>query len=207
MSGNLIVTIGRENGSGGLAVGQKLAQRLGVKCYDKEILSEASKNSGFAEQIFHEYDETSQKNMLFAWTASSGTFGYGMPLATQVYLEQFKAIREIASREPCVFVGRCSDYVLKDMGYDLVNVFVHASIEARIKVVCERENVDETKARAMIIKTDKDRASYYNYYTDQKWGRIENYHLVVDSSLISIDDVVELITSYINIRKKNETVK
>lgn len=200
MSKHTIITIGRESGSGGLEVGKKLAELLGVKCYDKEILTEAAKSSGFAEQVFKEYDESSKKNMLFAWTSGFSSIGYSMPLSTQIYLAQFQAIRDMAAQGPAVFVGRCSDYVLKGLDYNLVNLFIHAPIEVRIERVAARMNIDAQKAEEFIHKTDKERASYYNYYTDHKWGRIENYDMVIDSSKISIDQTVNLIADYIKIR-------
>jgi len=200
MSKHTIITIGRESGSGGLEVGKKLAGLLGVKCYDKEILTEAAKASGFAEQVFKEYDENSKKNMLFAWTSGFSSIGYSMPLSTQIYLAQFQAIREMAAKGPAVFVGRCSDYVLKDLGYCLVNLFIHAPIEARIERISATMNIDAEHAEEFIRKTDKERASYYNYYTDHKWGRIENYDMVIDSSKIGIDQTVKLIADYIEIR-------
>jgi len=202
MTGQLIVTIGRESGSGGLEIGQKLAIALGVRCYDKEILTEAAKNSGFAEQIFTEYDESSKKNMLLAWTSGFSSIGYSMPLSTQIYLAQFKAIREIAAKGSAVFVGRCSDYVLKDLGYNLVNVFIHSPIEGRIARVMKRMEISKEKAEEFIHKTDKERASYYNYYTEHKWGRMENYDIVTDSSKIALDDIVSLLIDYIALRTK-----
>jgi len=200
MGRHTIVTIGRESGSGGLEVGRKLAKLLGVKCYDKEILTEAAKASGFAEQVFKEYDESSNKNMLFAWTSGFSSIGYSMPLSTQIYLAQFQAIREMAAQGPAVFVGRCSDYVLKDLDYNLINIFVHAPLEVRIQRVMARNSISQEEAAESVHKTDKERASYYNYYTDHKWGRIENYDMVIDSSKITIDQTVKLITDYIKIR-------
>lgn len=200
MGRHTIVTIGRESGSGGLEVGRKLAGLLGVKCYDKEILTEAAKSSGFAEQVFKEYDESSNKNMLFAWTSGFSSIGYSMPLSTQIYLAQFQTIREMAAQGPAVFVGRCSDYVLKDLGYNLINIFVHAPLEVRIQRVMARNSISQEEAVESVHKTDKERASYYNYYTDHKWGRIENYDMVIDSSKITIDQTVKLIADYIKIR-------
>ncbi len=203
MSGHTIITIGRESGSGGLEVGQKLAALLGVKCYDKEILTEAAKASGFAEQVLKEYDEKSKTSLFFGWTLGLSAAGANLPLGTQLYLAQFQAIREMAAQGPCVFVGRCSDYVLKDTDCNLVNVFIHASPEARKERVAARKGISPEEAEEYNRKTDKDRASYYSYYTDHKWGRIENYDIVIDSSKITIDETVQLLVQYLKLREAN----
>lgn len=203
---NFFVTIGRESGSGGLAIGQMLAEKLGVKCYDKEILSEAAKSSGFAEHVMHEYDETSRRNTLITWAGASGAFTYGMPLATQIYLAQFKAIREIAEKEKrCVFVGRCSDYVLSGVSDNVFSVFIYAPSQVRIDAVCKRTGMSSDKAKEFIKKTDKDRASYYDYYTDKKWGRREFYDLLIDSSKLPYEASVNLIADYVRLRMNNNS--
>ena len=204
MGKQTIVTISRESGSGGLEVGQKLAALLGVKCYDKEILTEAAKESGFAEEIFKDHDESAKKNFIFSWTMCLGNSGYSMPLSTQLYIAQFNAIRDMAEKGECVFVGRCSDYVLKDAGCNLINIFVHASPEVRAQRVSQRTGKSLEEAAEYNRKTDKDRASYYNYYTDHKWGRIENYDMVIDTGKITIDDTVKLLAEYIRLRKSEE---
>ena len=117
------------------------------------------------------------------------------PLSVQLYLEQFNTIREIAEKESCVFIGRCSDYALRNRE-NVINVFVHAPLPDRIRRICRRNQVDEAAAKDMIQKKDKARANYYNYYTGQKWGNMRNYDLTFDTSKVGIDGAVDLILRY-----------
>lgn len=197
-----IYTIGREFGSGGRVVGEKLAERLGIKFYDKELLQQAAKESGFCKEIFENHDERPTNSFLYSLvmdTYSGGNYSstpfLDMPLNHKVFLAQFDTIKKIAEQESCVIVGRCADYALSDRP-DCINVFVHADIEDRIKTVSKRDNLTENKARDLIQKKDKQRASYYNYYTSKKWGDSRSYDLTLNTSKLSIDDCVELILSF-----------
>ena len=130
--------------------------------------------------------------------------GIGMPslpLGQQVFLAQFDTIKKIAKQGDCVFVGRCADYALRD-DYDITNVYIYSDEQSKIKRICERHNVSEAKAREMMIKTDKKRASYYNYYTDKKWGNSSSYDLCINSGKTGIENAVELIMQYIQLTKK-----
>ena len=198
MEKHMIITIGREYGSGGREVGETIARKLGIKCYDKEILAASAKNSGFAAKVFEEYDETAKNSLLYSLAVNTGfSYPFGeKPVAVQLYLEQFHTIKELAKKEPCVFIGRCSDYVLRNYE-NVVNVFAHAPIEQRIERICRRSQVDREKAGAMIAKVDKTRAGYYHYYTDQKWGRANNYNLCLDTGKLGIRGAVEMIEKYI----------
>lgn len=200
--GNKIYTIGREFGSGGRDVGEKLAQRLGIRFYDKELLQQAAKESGFCEEIFENHDEKPTNSFLYSLvmdTYSMNTHStvpfLDMPLNHKVFLAQFDAIKKIAERESCVIVGRCADYALSD-NPDCINIFIHADKDYRTKVVCKRSNITENKARDMIAKQDKQRASYYNYYTSKKWGDAAGYHLTLDSGKIGVDGCVDVIIKY-----------
>lgn len=196
MNHNLIITIGREYGSGGREIGETLAKRLGIHWYDKELLTVSAEKSGFAQRIFEQYDETAQNSLLYSLVTGLGSPASPIqPLSVQLYLEQFNTIREIAQKESCVFIGRCSDYALRDQE-NVINVFVHAPLSDRIKRICRRNQVDEAKARDMIQKKDKARANYYNYYTNQKWGSTRNYDLTFDTSKVGIDGAVDLILRY-----------
>lgn len=206
MSKHKIVTIGRQFGSGGREIGKLLAERMGVKCYDSELLSIAAKESGLCEEIFKSHDEKPTNSFLYSLVMDSyqsynGIGVSGMPLGQQVFLAQFDAIKKIAKNESCVFVGRCADYALRD-DYDITNIFILSDEQSKIKRICERHNVSEAKAREMMIKTDKKRASYYNYYTDKKWGNSISYDLCINSGIIGVDNAVELIMKYIELRKK-----
>ncbi|MBR4027105.1 MAG: cytidylate kinase-like family protein [Lachnospiraceae bacterium] len=200
--GNKIYTIGREFGSLGLLVGAKLADRLGVKCYDKELLQKAAKDSGFCEEVFENHDERPTNSFLYSLvmdTYSVGNYAAApfldMPLNHKVFLAQFDTIRKIAEKESCVIVGRCADYALAN-NPDCINVFVHSELEDRIKLVSKRMDLTENKARDLINKTDKQRASYYNYYTSKKWGDSRCYDLTLNTSRLTLDQCVDMIIQY-----------
>ena len=199
---NKIYTIGREFGSGGREVGEKLAAKLGIKLYDKELLQQAAKDSGFCEEIFENHDEKPTNSFLYSLVMDTySVSGYSaapfldMPLNQKVFLAQYEAIQKIAGRESCVIVGRCADYALHNHEKCL-NVFIHADKDVRIAEVCKRMDISVNKAKDMIQKQDKQRASYYNYYSNKKWGDSRNYHLTLDSSALGIDKCVEMILQY-----------
>ena len=200
-----IYTIGREFGSNGLAVGEALAKKLGINFYDKELLQEAAKKSGFCEEILENHDEKPTNSFLYSLvmdtysTAGSATAPFlDMPLNHKVFLAQFDAIKSLAEQESCVIVGRCADYALADKP-NVVNVFIRADLEDRIKNVSKRLDISNNKAKDLCHKKDKQRSSYYNYYTSKKWGESRSYDLCINLSKISIDDAVDMIISY----KKN----
>lgn len=200
--GNKIYTIGREFGSGGKDVGEALAKRLGIKLYDKELLQRAAKDSGFCEEIFENHDERPTNSFLYSLVMDTySSSGYAsapfldMPLNHKVFLAQFDTIKKIAAQESCVIVGRCADYALAD-NPDCINIFIHSDMDSRIKMVSKRGNVTENKAKDMIQKQDKQRSSYYNYYTSKKWGDSNNYHLTLDAGKLGIEGCVEMILKY-----------
>lgn len=202
---HFIITIGREFGSAGLDIGKALAEKLDVKCYDKELLAHAAKESGFCEEIFEHQDEKPTNSFLYSLVMDTYSIsGYtaapflDMPLNHKVFLAQFDAIKAIAERESCIIVGRCADYALADRD-DCINVFIHADAEFKAKHVMERFatlNLTEQKAKELCQKNDKQRASYYNYYTSKKWGEAKGYHLSLDSSQLGIDGCVDMIIHY-----------
>jgi cytidylate kinase len=200
--GNKIYTIGREFGSGGRDIGEKLAERLGIKLYDKELLQHAAKDSGFCQEIFENHDERPTNSFLYSLVMDTySVSGYNsapfldMPLNHKVFLAQFDTIKKIAAQESCVIVGRCADYALSD-NPDCINIFIHSDLENRIKMVSTRGNITENKAKDMIAKQDKQRASYYNYYTSKKWGDTASYHLSLDSGKLGIDGCVDMIIKF-----------
>ena len=202
MGSNEIYTIGREFGSLGKQVGQDLAKRLGIKFYDKELLQKAAKESGLCEEIFESHDEKPTNSFLYSLVMDTYTGGsystapfLDMPLNHKVFLAQFDAIKKIAANESCVIVGRCADYALAS-NPDCLSIFVHADMDDRIKRVSKREDVTESKAKDMIQKRDKQRSSYYNYYTCKKWGDSRSYDLCLNTSQISVEDSIELILKY-----------
>ena len=195
-----IITIGRQFGSGGKEVGIRVAKELGIPFYDKELLRAAAEKSGLCEKIFENFDER-PKSLLYSIAMDSYMFslpgaGTSDSLEQQVYLATFDTIRHIAEQGPCVIIGRCADYALADNPNHL-SIFIHAPMDVRIQRVAKRQNITPEKARSLIIKTDKRRANYYNYYTGMKWGRAENYHLALRTDYIGIDGAVETLIRFI----------
>lgn len=204
---NLVITIGRQYGSAGRQIGQQLAADLGIKCYDKELLAVAAKESGLCHELFESHDEKPTNSFLYSLVMDTYSMGYNtsgymdMPINHKVFLAQFDAIKKLAEQESCVIVGRCADYALEE--YEgAFSVFIHARLENRMKRIKRLYDLTDEKAKDLILKTDKKRASYYNYYSSKKWGDAKSYDLSVDSSLLGIDGTVALIKQYIDIRKQ-----
>ena len=199
---NTIITIGRQFGSGGREIGLKVAEALGIPCYDKELLTRAAKESGFCEEMLINHDERPTNSFLYNLVMDTYSFGYNsnsysdMPISHKVFLAQFDTIKKIGSEGPCVIVGRCADYALAD--YDnVVNLFIFGDEECRIKRIMERYDLNEAKAKDMINKKDKQRQSYYNYYSSKKWGRSDSYDLCINSSKLGIEGSVKLIKQFV----------
>ena len=194
-----IITIGRQFGSGGREIGEKLALKLGIPFYDKDLLKRAAKESGLCEEIFENFDEKPSSSFLYSlvmdpYSLGYSINGYDLPLNHKVFLAAFDTIKKIADEGACVIVGRCADYALQD--YDnVLNVFVQAPLEDRIKRISAKYELSESKAKDMIYKKDKQRASYYNYYSSSKWADIKNYDLTINSSHLGIDQTVEVIAA------------
>lgn len=205
---NTVITIGRQYGSGGREIGEKLSRRFSIKFYDRELLTRAAKESGFCEEIMDNHDERPTGSFLYNIVMDAYSFGYNtshfveMPLSQKVFLAQFDTIKKIASEGPCVIVGRCADYALSDMK-NCLHIFITASEVSRIERIMERHNVDAQKARDMMIKMDKQRLSYYNYYTSKKWSRADSYDLCINSHVLGIDGTVDLIGQYIEDFERN----
>ena len=210
MNGNLVITIGRENGSGGHHIGEMLAERLGIRYYDKELLTLSAKESGMCKELFESYDEKPNNSFLFSTvmdTYAIGNFGQPqLPINHKIFLAQFDTIKKIAEEESCVIVGRCADYALADLK-NCVKVFIHADMDYRIRRVSERHDLTPAKAREEILKTDKKRASYYNYYTSKRWGEAAGYDLCLDSSVIGNEHAVQMICQFIEMKKASEQIQ
>lgn len=197
---NTVITIGRQFGSGGKEIGIRVAKELGIPFYDKELLREAAKKSGLCEKIVENFDER-PKSLLYSIAMDSYMFalpgsGVGDSLEQQVYLATFNTIRQIAEQGPCVMIGRCADYALADNPNHL-SLFIHAPMDVRIQRVARRQDITPEKAKALINKTDKRRASYYEYYSSQKWGAVESYDFCLDSSYLGLGGTVELIRAMV----------
>ena len=202
---NTIITIGRQFGSGGREIGELVAKKYGIKCYDKELLSRAAKESGFCEEMIQNHDERPTNSFLYNLVMDTYSFGYNassfvdMPISHKVFLAQFDTIKKIAEEGPCVIVGRCADYALSDFD-NVLNIFIHAEEACKIKRIKERFDDIKTdeQARDMMNKKDKQRQSYYNYYSSKKWGRADSYDLCINSSILGIEGTVKFITQYID---------
>ena len=207
MANHTVITIGRQYGSGGHDIGMKLAEELQIPCYDKELVARAAKDSGLCEELFENHDEKPTNSFLYSLVMDTYSTGYSssafteMPLNHKVFLAQFDTIKKIAQEGPCVIVGRCADYALADFP-NVVNVFLHADLQSRIVRIARRRDLTDAKAKDLIQKTDKRRASYYNYYTSKKWGDASSYNLSLDSGELGIDGCVQLIKAAVEIHNK-----
>ena len=198
MKTNAIITIGRQYGSGGREIGEKLAKRLEIPFYDKELLERAANDSGICKELFENHDEKPTNSFLYSLVMDTYSFGYSsaaftdMPINHKVFLAQFEAVKKLAAEGPCVMVGRCADYALSDLS-NCFSVFIHSDMESRIRRIAQKYGMKDNKARDAIQKTDKSRSSYYNYYTNKRWGDASSYHLSIDSGKLGIDQTVECI--------------
>lgn len=190
---NRVITISRQFGSGGRTIGRQVAEKLGIPCYDQELIEQLAEKSGFTKEYIKERSEYTERGGWLA-NALSGRAAGGMTNQDHIWVAQRELILELAAKGPCVMVGRCADYILQGQA-DCLNVFIHASMENRaeriVKMYGERDDAPEKRLR----DKDKRRKAYYQFYTDTEWGRAENYHVALDSGALGIDKCVELIVS------------
>ena len=194
MKDNQIITIGRELGSGGREIGMMLSEKLQIPFYDKEILDEAAKKSGYSKEIFERHDEKPTSSFLYALAMGVSSYGhlYQRPLLLDLYLAQFETIRKLADEGPGIFIGRCADYVLNDRE-NVLNVFIHADMASRVERTMKKHRITQKQAEEMCIRGDKDRASYYNYYSNHQWGDGRYYDLCINTGKISPEYAVQVI--------------
>ena len=206
MDNKFVVNIGRQLGSGGREIGEKLAVRLGIDFYDKELINLASEESGLCREFFEKADEKASQGII------GGLFGMRFPFISDgampatnclsndaLFKVQSDVIRKLASEKSCLFVGRCAVYILRD-NPRCVNVFISSSREDRIARLCHLRSISEDAAEEKMNKADKRRAEYYNYYSYKTWGAAATYHLCIDSSVLGIDETVSYIEEFV--RKK-----
>ena len=186
-----IITISREFGSGGRFIGEEVAKKLGIAYYDKNIINEIAEKSGLSPEYIQENAELSPKKGLFAY-AFAGRDITGKSVEDMVYEAQRNVILELADKEPCVIIGRNADYILKDRD-DVLNVFIHGDAQEKIQRITRLYNVEEQKAVKMMADTDKRRMANYNFYTNQKWGKADNYTLCLNSSQLGYDRCEKII--------------
>lgn len=201
MEKKIVVTIGRQFGSGGRHIGKQLAEQLGIAYYDKELINLASKESGICGEFFEKADERTSGSLLKAlamgFSMNNAIFQSNDYLSNEsLFRIQSDVIRKVAAEGSCVLVGRCADYILRDYPH-CINIFVSASMDDRIRRAMEYNQLSEKDAEEFIRKADKSRASYYNYYTDKTWGAAESYDLCINTSVYGIDRTVEFIRSFI----------
>lgn len=200
---NYVISIGRQFGCGAHEIATKLSERLEVPYYDKEIIKRAAKDSGFDENLFSFYDERPTSSFLYSVSTdgfASLTNSGGM-LEDQVFQYQFDTIRKVASEGSCIIVGRCADYILRE-NPNLLTVFLHADDDFRRERVVKRYGISEKNAMREIKSVDRKRARFHNFYCDEKWGNAAAYDLSIDVSRFGIDNTVDLISAYINIKFK-----
>jgi len=196
---NFFICIGRQLGSGGRQIGEKLSGELDISFYDKELIEIASKQSGLGREFFEEADEKARHSLLgglFGWRSSFDEIYINDYLRYETLFKiQSDVIRQLADRGSCIFVGRCADYVLRENPHCL-NIFICADLKDRVKRVAGLHKLSEEKACDLIKKTDKKRADYYNYYSNKVWGAAESYHLCVNSSVLGIDGTAAFIRRF-----------
>ena len=211
MAGNTIFTIGRQYGSAGRRVGSELAKQLNIPFYDKELITLVAKDSGLNEAIVEKADEKAASSIFQSLMIGTNPFG-AFPLATsnlglpdlpindRIFLIQCDAIRKIAEKGSCVIVGRCADYVLREEKNRLLSVFIHAPMDVRCERAVNLYRIPEKKVAQEVIKNDRGRAHYYNYFTDNKWGEADNYDLSIDSSILGIERTASYIKMFDTMR-------
>ncbi|MBR6396284.1 MAG: cytidylate kinase-like family protein [Lachnospiraceae bacterium] len=199
---NKIITISRQFGSGGREIGKKLADALGIPFYDNEIISRAAKESGFSEAAFEKAESKATNSLLYSIAMGMNVYGTQdvgytqLSLDDRIYLAQSDVIRKVADEGPCVIVGRCADYVLKDRK-NVINIFIWASLPFRVQRAIDIENVSPEKAEDSVLRMDKRRANYYSYHANDKWGKVYNYNLSIQSDFAGIDKTVEVIKLFV----------
>ena len=199
---NKVITIGRQYGSGGREIGQKVAEYYGIPFYDNELITRAAKESGFAEENFAKAEDRATNSLLYSLAMGINVYGNqdfgfnGLSLDDRIFLAQSDVIRKVADEGPCVIVGKCADYVLKERD-NIVNLFVKASMKFRIDRVISEYGEAPDKAADIILKNDKRRANYYNYHVGEKWTNLNNYDMVIRSDFVGIDQTVECICKYL----------
>ena len=200
---HIVISIGRQFGSGGRIIGKALAEKLNIDYYDNELLVLAAKQNGLAPEFFESSDEIS--NSIFGFASNIldniglGTFTNNMLSGDTLFQMQSETIKKLASEKSCIIVGRCSDYILRD-NPNCVSIFLHASEEERTKRIANRMNISEEEAHVKLVEADKKRASYYNFYSNKTWGDSQTYDLSINVSKLGIDGTLSFILDYLKMR-------
>ncbi|MBQ8880453.1 MAG: cytidylate kinase-like family protein [Clostridia bacterium] len=199
MAKKLIITIARQYGSGGREIGERVAELLGIPLYDKEIITDAASKGDLNAEVIRKSEETAANSLLYTLAMGSNIaggamhFGYKMPLSDKLFILQSDVIKGYAREGSCVIIGRCSDYVLRDEE-NILRLFIYGDLDHRQKRVAERHpELKSASVIDVINKTDKRRASYYNFYTGGKWGKYDNYDMAINSSALGIEETARII--------------
>lgn len=198
-----VITITRQYGSGGREIGRKLAEAYDIPFYDNEIISRAAKDTGFAEAAFERAEDKASNSLLYSIAMGMNVFssqdvGFsGLSLDDRIFLAQSKVIRNVAAEGPCVIVGKCADYILREQE-NVVNLFIRASLDFRIRRAVEVEGVSEEKSAETVMKKDKSRANYYKYHSGERWDNVLNYDMAICSDLCGIDGTVACLKAYLD---------
>lgn len=198
MAEKVIICIGREYGSGGREIGEKLSEKLGIPCYDKVLLKQTAIDSGLAQSLFENADEKRTSWLLNGFCSGNPTAGAAMITSMDyltndsLFMMQSRTIRKLASEGSCIFIGRCAESVLENFE-GVISVFIHADKDDRIERIMKRQNIDRRRAESLMNKIDKRRASYHNYYSEAKWGRSASYDMSISSSRFGIEGAVNMI--------------
>ncbi len=207
MENRTIITIGREFGSGGRIIAEKLAKKLNVKCYDRELIYNAAKESGISPEVFENVDERATNSLLYS--LSMGVYNFGingyaqvnsLPVNDQLYILQHNIIKDL-SDTPCVIVGRCADFILQDLT-NVASVFISADFDFRVNRAIETKVIPKEKSETIVRKTDKKRANYYNFYTNNKWGLAATYDLCINRTKFTDDQIVDMIIKYVEVKEQ-----
>lgn len=196
---HIVFTIGRQYGSGGRYIGKKLAEYLDIPYLDKELLEVASKESGLHKDVFENADEAPRGFLNSDFILGGFTAVSTIPINDTIFNLQAETITSLAQKGSCVIVGRCANYILKDM-CNVVNVFIHSTTEDKIRRIVNFYNIPEEKAVDIMKKQDKKRQAFYNYYSDNKWGVCENYDISINTAATGIEGAVKLLTQFADIK-------
>ena len=203
----ILITIGRQSGSAGRRIGFAVGEKLGIPCYDREIISEAAKTHGYAEEFIERHDEKQASSFLYSIAMGARSplqqGSVSLPLEQKVFLAQYNTIKELANQGSGIFIGRCSDYALEN--YEgVTKIFICCDEDDAVEHIKVSYNLTLDKARDYIRKKNKKRANYYNYYTGRKWGDAKNYDLCINKSRLGIEGSVNLILNYLKCRDEKK---
>lgn len=197
-----IITIARQYGSGGRIIGKKLSELLEIPFYDKELIDIAAKQSGMSEEVFAKADERASSSLLYSLVMGSySSVANNMPINDKLFLLQADIIKEAAKKGPFVIVGRCADYVLRDEP-NVLKLFLQAPRDVRIRRAVDEYGEDASKAADIVNKKDKQRGNYYNFYSNKKWGDMQNYDLILDTHTFGLQGTVDIVLRALEAKEK-----